>query len=96
MPGVVHEYVQCAVAFEGLIHQGPPGFGVGDVGMDIDGLAAGVLYLSRDGLAVLVGDVRHYDLRALAGEESGFLCAHAARGPGDDSHFAFQTHFSPP
>ena len=90
---VVHEYIYSGIALYRLIHQRLPGLGAGDVGVDIHGLATGVLYLAGDRLAVLVGDVGHDDIGALAGEQSCLLRSHTAGRSGDNRNFSFQTHF---
>ena len=92
MPALLTRMSTLPYLSERRLDCGFPGLGAGDVGVDVDGLAAGVFDLAGDGLALVVEYVGYDDLGALAGEQAGFLGAHATGGSRDYRDFAFQSH----
>ncbi len=85
--GRVDQDVDGPERLQRAVNHGRNILGHGDIDMHVDGVAQ----LLGQRLAVLITDVGQHDLGPFIDQNARTLLAHAADGPGDDRHFAFQS-----
>src|SRR5690606_24355722 len=94
--GIVAGDVEPAERVERAIHEGAARLGIGHIRMHEHGLPTLALDEPDGLLAALIADVRHHDLRALAGIHKRSIPSDTGRSACHDSHFAAElSHMSP-
>ncbi len=92
--GVVDENVQRAEAGHGLCDCALPVGFAGYIEVNEEAVAAALVDFGFHAASFFVEDVSDCDLRALASEQAGFLCAHASRAATYECYFAVESaHF---